>query len=91
MDEDEGDDLDVLVDVVGGAEEGVLDVVAGLGGALEEDEAVLLGELGGLLVGDGPLALQVRLVPDQEDDGVGVGEVAGVGEPGAEVVVGGAA
>jgi len=52
------------------------------------DRTVFLGKLARLLVGDLALLCQVRLVTDEEDDSVGVGEVSRIGQPAAEVIVG---
>ena len=57
--------------------------------SLHEHQPVLVSELLGLLVGDVPLCLQITLVPDEEDHSVGVGQVPSVGQPRAQVVVGG--
>ena len=82
--------LDVLVDALGGLEERLLHALARLGGRLEEGEAVLVGELFGLVERDVPLLVEVALVADEEDHGVGVGQVARVRQPRRQVVVGGA-
>lgn len=82
--------LDVAEDATGRLEKGLLHAVARLRRRLDEHEAVLVGELLRLLVGDVTLRLQVALVADEEDDGVRVRQVAGVRQPGAQVVVRGA-
>ena len=65
--------LDLLVDLLGGVDEGVLDVVGRLGRRFQEDQAVLLGKVLALLGRHRPPVLQVAFVANQHDGHVRIG------------------
>lgn len=80
--------LNLLVDLSGGLDEGLLDIVGCLGAGLQEDETVLASKLLAFLDAHGSPVIEVALVADQHDGHVGVGMLTGILEPRAKVVEG---
>mmetsp|Transcript_42563 Transcript_42563/g.65413 ORF Transcript_42563/g.65413 Transcript_42563/m.65413 type:complete len:236 (-) Transcript_42563:218-925(-) len=78
--------LDVVEDAPRCPQERLLHILPCLGRHLQVDQPVVLRERLGLLEGDFALLLEVQLISDQHHHRVGVGVIAGVGEPGSEVV-----
>jgi len=79
--------LYVLINFLCSFQKCILYIVSGLCTGFDKHEPVLVGKLLRLLVRHVPLALQVRLIPNQENHSVWVGEVPGVRQPGGEVVI----
>src|SRR3989338_1871669 len=78
--------FDIVKDQGGSLQEGMLDVLSCFGTGFNKDEAVLLGETAGFFKGDFSLVFKILLVAYQHDDGVWVGEVAGITQPAGQVI-----
>jgi len=79
--------LYILINFLRRLQKGVLHILPSLSTRFHKHEAIFVSKLFCLLVSHVPLRLQVRLVADEEDHSVGVGQVARVCQPGGEVIV----
>mmetsp|Transcript_34199 Transcript_34199/g.55014 ORF Transcript_34199/g.55014 Transcript_34199/m.55014 type:complete len:261 (-) Transcript_34199:62-844(-) len=77
--------LDVLVDLPGGLDEGLLHILSRLRRGLPEDQAVVSCKLRTLFIGD-LTALQVTLVANEHDHHVGVGVLSSLLQPACQMI-----
>lgn len=80
--------LSLGVDLLGGANEGLVDILRGLGTRLQEVQAVLLRELLAFIARHLTAVLHVGLVAHQDDHNVVVAKLAAVLQPSRQVLKG---
>lgn len=76
----------LLVDLLGGLDEGLFDFLGRLGGRLNEVQSVLLRECLSFFTRHLTLGFHITLVTDQDDHNVVAGALAAVLKPGSQVL-----